>query len=229
MGEGPPPFQNARAKGNWDQRECGLKVQTETLYQRTFFHGISVLCSEKHGAPSDRTIQTGINFCSWAPGIKTANPNAERGSGSTRHGWADRLYPPRRQRPGQSKSGLPVSQWFCCSCQISLDLELHFFFHSSKPILNTNQRDCEFLKTSLIDEYQKFQGRRHYQSHSNDFKIHGGKCEEKLSYEFQTWNLQSRSSMINQTKENYPSFSKSWLKIGINPNLGTVSILLGLP
>lgn len=75
---GPPPFQNARTKGNWDQRECGLKVQTQTFYQHTFFHGISVFCSEKQGVPSDRTIQTGINFCSWALGIKTENQMLKR-------------------------------------------------------------------------------------------------------------------------------------------------------
>lgn len=36
MGDGPLPSE-CQDQGNWDQRECGLKVQTETLYQCTFF------------------------------------------------------------------------------------------------------------------------------------------------------------------------------------------------
>lgn len=91
----PTPLENAKTKGNWDQ--CVMWVECsnrDIIFIHLFFHGIfhginsfsfhSLSCSEEQGVLPDKTIQTGINYCSWIPAIKIAASKDEKGSSSKR-------------------------------------------------------------------------------------------------------------------------------------------------
>lgn len=91
----PTPLENAKTKGNWDQ--CVMWVECSNrgiIFIHLFFHGIfhginsfsfhSLSCSEEQGVLPDKTIQTGINYCSWIPAIKIATSKDEKGSSSKR-------------------------------------------------------------------------------------------------------------------------------------------------
>lgn len=53
--------------------KMGWKVKQRHYINSHIFHGMAASCSEEQGVPSERTIQTGINYCSWALEIKMEN------------------------------------------------------------------------------------------------------------------------------------------------------------